>query len=225
MRTRSQQSPFFESPILDRSIFVKHRLRANEYDAFAGHRTMATKILVPMDPLDLKRGAYSCFIGEKYFEELAMNSFGRTVCPGSRDWKSLEIIDNIPSLDPFLIKETLRRSDISPSSEYFNMSASDIDQMFEFARKEMGALVKLTGFSGEDSNEKVSKMTEILLSNKIDLRLEPLRIALQLDQKQYLDGLFSWRGFLYYKWVNASIKSSLHRTTFTNSFDDAIQHF
>ena len=39
-----------------------------------------------------------------------------------------------------------------------------------------------------------------MLSNQIDEKLEPLRVTLGLTGKDFREGVFSWRGFLYYKW-------------------------
>ena len=39
-----------------------------------------------------------------------------------------------------------------------------------------------------------------MLSNQIDEKLEPLRLTLGLTGNDFREGVFSWRGFLYYKW-------------------------
>jgi hypothetical protein len=42
-----------------------------------------------------------------------------------------------------------------------------------------------------------------MLSNHIDEKLEPLRITLNLNGNDFREGVFSWRGFLFYKWSMA----------------------
>jgi hypothetical protein len=49
------------------------------------------------------------------------------------------------------------------------------------------------------------KMAEILLSNDIDPRLEPLRLTLRLEGESYRAGIFAWKGFLYYKWASETL--------------------
>ena len=39
-----------------------------------------------------------------------------------------------------------------------------------------------------------------MLSNQVDEKLEPLRVTLGLTGNDFREGVFSWRGFLYYKW-------------------------
>ena len=45
----------------------------------------------------------------------------------------------------------------------------------------------------------------LLLSGEVDHRLEPLRLTLGLEGENFREGIFSWKGFLYYKWVLASL--------------------
>ena len=52
-------------------------------------------------------------------------------------------------------------------------------------------------------------MASVLLSNQIDERLEPLRLVMRLDAESYREGIFSWKGFLYYKWALADMVPKL----------------
>jgi len=47
-------------------------------------------------------------------------------------------------------------------------------------------------------------MVEAMLSSRVDEKLEPLRLTLGLSGADFREGVFSWRGFLYYKWSMAS---------------------
>ena len=42
-----------------------------------------------------------------------------------------------------------------------------------------------------------------MLSSQVDEKLEPLRVTLGLTGEDFREGVFSWRGFLYYKWSMA----------------------
>jgi hypothetical protein len=39
--------------------------------------------------------------------------------------------------------------------------------------------------------------------------LEPLRLTLRLEKENYKEGIFAWKGFLYYKWVLNSLWGNL----------------
>jgi hypothetical protein len=45
------------------------------------------------------------------------------------------------------------------------------------------------------------RLAEKLLSSSPDRSFEPLKKLLRLSEKEYQDGIFCWRGLLYYKWV------------------------
>ena len=57
-------APFFRSPVLNRSIVVKHRLRRDEIEHFAEMRHVATKVILPLDHRDLKIGGFVFFVGQ-----------------------------------------------------------------------------------------------------------------------------------------------------------------
>lgn len=138
------EAPFFSHRLLDRSIILKHRLRPHEYSMFATPKPTATKLLIPIDNEDLRAGAHYAFVGQRDFDEVVQSMFGKDFRPGSRDRIVLDLIDSLPSLDPFLLREQLRRHDIEPARVYFGITDADIQRMFEFVRGEIASLVALS---------------------------------------------------------------------------------
>jgi hypothetical protein len=193
------QAPFFKNRLLDRSIILKHRLRPNEYGLFSTPRPTATKVMLPMDHADLRAGAQTFFVGQKDFDRITEGVFGTDLKVGTRDRRVLELIDSLPSLDPFLLRENLRSNEVEPARAYFGISDADVQRMFDFVQKEIMALVALSSSEGAISNS--ARLVEKLLSNSPDSGFEPLKATLKLNEQEYQDGVFSWRGFLYYKWV------------------------
>ncbi|MFM8819883.1 MAG: hypothetical protein ACKOD3_04980 [Phenylobacterium sp.] len=118
-----------------------------------------------------------------------------------RDLRVLSAIDEIPSLDPFLLREHLNRRGIAIASCYFSISEADQARMLDFAAMEINNLIRLTYSSPAEGMNYSSKLVQLLLSTDNSEHLEPLRIALRLEGDDYREGVFSWRGFLYYKWL------------------------
>jgi hypothetical protein len=54
-----------------------------------------------------------------------------------------------------------------------------------------------------------ARLVEALLSTDVDARLEPLRETLVMDGESFKEGVFSWKGFLYYKWMLTRLWSEL----------------
>ncbi|HEX4270975.1 MAG TPA: hypothetical protein VHZ32_06295, partial [Rhizomicrobium sp.] len=55
------------------------------------------------------------------------------------------------------------------------------------------------------------KMVSALLSNEVSEKLDPLRITLNLRAEEFGEGVFSWRGFIYYKWSLSEFWPNLMR--------------
>jgi hypothetical protein len=205
-----QDNPFFRNRVLNRSIILKHRLRPHEYANFPSPRPTVTKVLIPIDGTDLRSGAHSFFIGQGGFEAIAEQAFGEDLKPGSRDRQVLDLIDGLPSLDPFLLREHLRSHDIEPARGYFSISDADVNRMVEFVRQEILALVVLSTGNERGAQQASARLVDKLLSNAPDSGFEPLKYTLGLSDQKYMDGVFSWRGFLYYKWVFNDLSDPLN---------------
>src|ERR1700744_4104003 len=190
-----QEMPFFSSPIINRSFILKHRTRHDESYLFASSHTTATKIIVPLDLSDLRAGGRSLFVDQRGYSDALRAAGNYQEEALQRDLWVLKLLDTVPSLDPFLLREHLRNNQIEVAPCYFAISEGDQERMYRFVKQEMTQLTILTGDSAASN-----RMVSALLSNQIDEKLEPLRATLGLSPKDFREGVFSWRGFLYYKW-------------------------
>lgn len=202
-------NPFFRNRVLNRCIIVKHRLRPHEYHSFPSIKPTVTKILIPIDGTDLRSGAHSFFVGQGTFDAIADQAFGEDLKPGSRDRQILDLIDGLPSLDPFLLREHLRVHEIEPARRYFSISDADVQRMVDFVREEIMGLVVLSTGNQQGAAQASARLVDKLLSNAPDSGFEPLKYTLGLSDQKYLEGVFSWRGFLYYKWVFTDLAGAL----------------
>jgi hypothetical protein len=196
--------PFFTAPALNASVILKHRLRSNEAEYVHSANRTATKLIVPFERSDLALGGRSVFVGERGWVECLQELAGKG-CDLARDAGVLEAMDELPSLDPFLLREHLRRRGFDISDSHFEISPSDLAMMQQFVATEISRLIDLAygGRVRKDTN--TARLVEALLSNRNDERLEPLRQTLRLEGDSYREGVFSWKGFLYYKWVLNSL--------------------
>lgn len=194
------EKPFFQNRILNHSLIVKHRVRPHEREMFNRPVSNVTKIMAPIDGKELRLGARFLMVGQKDFEAAADEVFGGALRPGQRDRDVLDLLDGLPSLDPFLLREMLRINGFEPARAYFAISDADIQRMYDFVRSEVMALVTMSSAQG-GGNQAAAKLADKLLSTSVDSAFEPLKETLRLSDKDYHDGIFCWRGFLYYKWV------------------------
>ena len=194
--------PFFQSPILNRSIILKHRLRRNEREMCPGMRRIATKIILPLDHGDLQLGGHFFFVGQVGYMDVMREvaAFRGEVI--ERDEQLLAILDTLPSLDPFLMREKLKQDGYAPARCYFDLTEADADRMYNFLRAEVEPLIGASfGDLDVAINHKSAKFADKILNNDSDAEMEPLRLTLSMTRPQFDEGVFCWKGFIYYKWA------------------------
>ena len=192
--------PMFHNPVLNRSIILKHRLRRDEQELFGGMRVSATKVVMPIDSSDLSVGAHFMFIGQRGYSEMLTGVLGTQSRFASHDRIVLQILDECSTLDPFVLREQLRRHGIEPAPHYFEIGPADLSRMHAFVAREIAPLARLSEESDFVPMEATSRLSRKLLSSQADVETEPLRQTLKLEQIDYREGVFSWKAFLYYKW-------------------------
>ena len=201
-----EASPFFKATALNGAVIIKHRLRQDEQFNFDAARRISTKLIIPFERTDLSLGGRSLFVGQRGWQEM-LNQLRGAQDDEARDMALLEALDELPSLDPFLLREHLKRRDFKIANCYFAISHADTDRMQRFVSSEISKLVDLAyggqGAGGGSNN--ISKLVTLLLSGEVDHRLEPLRLTLGREGENFREGIFSWKGFLYYKWVLTSL--------------------
>ena len=195
--------PIFRTPALNRALIIKHRLRRDEFDAFHLRRQVATKVVIPIDAEDLKTGGRYVFVEQRNFERLMHEAFGLE--PTHADLNTLRLMDALPSLDPFLLREQLRRGGVEPAHCYFSISDSDLEKMLAFVEDEIRPLVTLSLGADIESVGSTRRLAGKILSSEPGDRMEALRQTLNLHPDEYQEGVFCWKGFLYYKWVLRSL--------------------
>lgn len=201
-RPEYAEAPLFRNRTLNTAIVLKHRLRNDDIYLFDEARPTATKIIIPFDRKDLGLGGQSVFVGQRGWADLvvdACNASGDM----SRDLATLRLIDMLPSLDPFLLREHLRRHGLLVANCYFALSTADYENMQGFVTLEISRLIELAyrKSGGGVGRAHAARLVEALLSTDVDERLEPLRDTLVMEGESFKEGVFSWKGFLYYKWM------------------------
>ncbi|MFN3669713.1 MAG: hypothetical protein ACK4VY_10425 [Brevundimonas sp.] len=197
------ERPLFRTPALNRALIIKHRLRRDESDCFYLRRQVATKVVIPLDTAELKSGGRYVFVGQSDFERVMQEAFG--VDPGHPDMITLNLLDRLPSLDPFLLREQLKRAGLEPAPCYFSISESDLLRMVAFVEGEVRPLVTMSIGPDLEAVGSTRRLAGKILSNDPRDRMEALRESLLLEVEDYEEGVFCWKGFLYYKWILTSL--------------------
>lgn len=207
-----QAKPLFKNKRLNQTLILKHVVRPHERDLFQRPTSCATKVILPYAASDLGLGGTSFLVGERNFERIVKDAIGgyQSDADLQTDLELLRVLNKLPSFDPFLLRERLRTLGIEPSRQYFDLAEADVGRMRIFVGKEIAQLISLAfATGGFDAGDLSQRMAEKLMTDETAKTLDPLRETLRLSGPEYVEGVFAWKGFLYYKWLMGEFKPQL----------------
>ncbi|MEQ1489115.1 MAG: hypothetical protein ABL932_01050 [Terricaulis sp.] len=207
-----KNKPLFKNPRLNRALILKHVVRQHERELFTRPTTTATKVILPYAAEALELGGISFMVNEIRFERLLKDAVGGYTNEADliADAELLKVMAALPSFDPFLMRERLRVMGIDPARAYFDIAEADIARMRAFVGKEIAQLVSLAfATGGVDAGGLSQRLADKLMTDETAKTLDPLRQTLRLSGEEYIEGVFAWKGFLYYKWLMDEIRPGL----------------
>jgi hypothetical protein len=202
-------NPMFAHPVLNRAIILKHNVAPGAEERLAPRRFNATKVIFPLDPHDLNLGGQFLYIEQHDFAATLARSLEYRDLPLERDVTVLRILDRLPTLDPFLVREALGRQEIEVDRSYFRFSEPDKAQMLGFVEGEMGSLIKLCFGDLNPQDRRTKRLSRLLLADFDSPDLLPLQMTLQMDDDEFSEAMFSWKALLYYRWRTQALTSAL----------------
>jgi len=206
------RKPFFKTQQLNRALILKHVLRPHERDLFDRPTKTATKVILPYSAKELELGGVSIFVGERRYEKMLNEAAARDqdAVAFEEDLELLRLLGTLPSFDPFLMRERLRHAGVEPARCYFDLAEADVARMRAFVSREISQLIDLAfATGGRDAGDLSSRLAEKLMTDETAKSLDPLRETLRLSGQEYVEGVFAWKGFLYYKWLLEELKPQL----------------
>ncbi len=206
------KKPLFRNPRLNRALILKHVVRPHERELFTRPTTTATKVILPYAAQELELGGISFMVNEIRFERLLKDAVGGYTNETDliADAELLGVLAALPSFDPFLLRERLRVMGIDPARAYFDIAEADIARMRAFVGREIAQLVNLAfATGGVDAGGLSQRLADKLMTDETAKTLDPLRETLRLSGEEYIEGVFAWKGFLYYKWLMDEIRPGL----------------
>lgn len=204
--------PMFMVKRLNEAIILKHTPREHERDFYDFTGQCVTKIILPFDSGHLAMGGQSIFFEQPDFLAVYADTIGRPENDPDvqRDFRVLSELARLPSFDPYLLSEKLRREGFDISKRYFDISEADAERMREYVNEQIMKLVQLA-FKDVGGNVfgLSNRLTSIFLQDEASADLDPLRETMRMSVEDYAKGMFAWKGFLYYKWQTVGLQRAL----------------
>ena len=194
-----RQRPMFVHPVLNRTIIVKHHPRPGEFEYAPDRGAIVTKVIFPFDADDLDLGGQFLVVDDPDLPSQLVRQLDYSEIDPERDLMVLQLIDKLPTLDPFLLHEALNANKIDVAPCYFRLSALDKTEMRDFVANQVETLIELC-FGDLASDGKAKRLAELVLSADDGPELEPLRLAMHMDENRFSQAMFVWKAVLYYRW-------------------------
>ena len=128
---------------LNRAIVIKQPVSPSDTYNFRNAKSRATKLLFPLDRRDYSLGGLYLFVGQSNFSGELAKHFSGEQRLSERDENVLQMLDELPTLDPFLLYALLKSKDVHVSEVYFQITEKDRRQIQSEMAGEFRPLVSL----------------------------------------------------------------------------------
>jgi hypothetical protein len=204
--------PMFTHPVLNRTLVVKHHPRHGEFEFGADRGAIVTKVIFPFDPDDLDLGGQFILIDDPDLVDQLERFLDYREADIERDVAVLKLLDQLPTLDPFLLFEALTANRIEVAPCYFRLSATDRAEMLDFVARQVETLISLCFGGIAVSDAQAKRLSELILSEGDSPELAPLRMAMRMEGPQFAQAMFCWKAVLYYRWRSRSLGPEMKLT-------------
>jgi hypothetical protein len=203
--------PLFENRALNRAIIIKQPVPPNDRYQLRKKGGRATKVLFPLDRHDYSLGGLYLFVGQKNFSNELARHFSSDYRLSERDDRVLQMLDDLPTLDPFLLYALLKSNELLVSEVYFQLTEADRAQIEREMAAEFAPLVSLC-FPNSDGSEgeKIRIFIEKILNFSEGEELAALRESFKLPRHEFAMAMFAWRGLIYYKWRSRMLRAGVN---------------
>lgn len=193
----------FNTRELNRSILLKEARTDRSALRYTFHKPVGTKIYLPYNPERIYDGGKSAFFDDPRIEQILRDHAGIDMKSTSDkikdDLSIIHLLDEIPSLDPFLVKDKLRIEGINANEFYFQISESEWQAIRTHVSEKLKPIID---FAFRDSEELQRGRTLTFVNKLWDTKdiqaLAPIIEAFNLPTDE-ASGIFAaWKGIMYY---------------------------
>lgn len=197
-------TPLFRSKTLNRCVFTKAVTRESDAAHIEPNR-VATKISLPYSHNSFGRDNLFIFYGEKNFQEKFERAFNVSISESDKefDFKILDILDSIPTFDPFLLKDRFEIDNLNIDENYTKVGDQEFNLIKNKIAKDFEKIIQVTiNTDGEIAPDEYNKAASKLFRALWDLdelnSLRPLAKALGVSEENQKEYFYAWKGMLFY---------------------------
>jgi hypothetical protein len=197
------ENPYiFKNRSMHNMVLIKEALARDDMRHPQGF-AIGTKLYVPYNNADVYEGGRSIFLHSPHLLQVFQEQFGvrdeGDKAEGlAHDLRILNTLDELPSLDGFLMRDALELEGIAVNEHYCEVTATERVAIGEYIRGKMEPLVR-AAYGGQRSlGNKVTQLIDKVWEAKDIEALEPLIQAFRLPRHEALDVFSAWKGIIFY---------------------------
>jgi len=214
-RTLTNGATFFQTRGLNRCIMFKYPNfeveisgeNSTDYDnkdaTLSHERPIETALYIPNDEEFPQDGGYAIYLRQKNSEELLKRHVGISGDNASDAMKNdiikLRMIDNIPSLDPFLLKTAFEGEKININPAYLGMKGSEEDSIKRVISQKVRPIIdKALGTNDKDVGGRSQRFIDAIWdpdNPKPALFIQSFKI----EKSEVADVFSAWKGVSFYQ--------------------------
>lgn len=165
---------------------------------------IATILYLPYDTSDIVGGGGTVELGGRGGAQALLDLTGldiRSEEPKSaRDAALLEHFDDLPSLDPFLLKDKLEIEGLDAPEAYFEISEAEFQEIKKFIIGKFSRITEKVIDPNAKNAQQVAEQFIMKLWEGKDLAyLRPVTKVFRIDPDDALEIYYSWKGVTYYE--------------------------
>lgn len=197
---------FFGSRNLNNAILIKEPNQGGDRpgDPFTMPLPVRTKLFVPYNADNPYEGGGSAYTDDPRFEE-ALNYLtgGGDVSPEvlQRDLEKIRLIEQLPSLDPFLLKDRFTLSGLPINQAYFKLSDAEWANIRAYIRERFALMCRFaTEAKGDVRPEMIDRLVDRIWEARNLEPLHPLLAAFGLPVDRAAEFFYSWKGVSFFEY-------------------------
>ena len=205
-----QAVPFFRSAPLNNLVLIKDTM-PDDGNRKAGP-AIGTKLYFPFNEKDIYEGGRTIFTTDKHLEAALVDMFGRGALAAAglqEDFRLLAILNRLPSLDPFLLKDVFLNEGFTIDPAYFEVGKDLWKEIELFILERFEPVVKAAFPDALTSDDKARVLIQKIWEARDLQALKPLVDAFRLPPDEALQIFSAWKGINFYSYQYTRSKPQL----------------
>jgi hypothetical protein len=166
---------------------------------------IATVVYVPYDADDIAGGGASFELGGRGRIQALFDATGFDARSDSdgvrRDLRLLDLIEDLPSLDPFLLKDRVALEGMAVPEAYFTISHEEFEEIKRYILTKFRPITERVVDPASPNAAEVSEHFILKLWEADDLDyLRPITEAFRVDPARAGEIYYAWKGVTYYEY-------------------------